>query len=212
MKIAFAIVGEAHAASTTETGTTAGSAPAAGEAAVDTHAGTEAAHGAEGGHGGGAFPPFDPTFFASQLLWLAITFGIFYVLMARVAIPRLGDILETRKNRIDTDLADAARLRDEAEHASAAYELELAEARNKANTIGTKARDESKAAAEAERQRVEAELNQKLAGAEERIAAIKERALKEVGTIAAETTSVIVRELLGASVSDAEIAAAIGKR
>ncbi len=208
MKIAFAFVGEAHAASTTETGT----APAAGEAATGTHTGTEAAHGAEGGHGGGAFPPFDPTFFASQLLWLAITFGIFYVLMARVAIPRLGSILETRKERIDTDIAEANRLRDEAEHASAAYELELAEARNKANAIGTKARDEAKAAAEAERHRVEAELNEKLAGAEERIAAIKEKALKEVGAIAADTTSVIVRELLGASVSEAEIAAAIGKR
>jgi F-type H+-transporting ATPase subunit b len=207
MKIAFAIAGEAHAASTTEAGT----APAAGEAGADTHAGTEAAHGAEGGHAG-AFPPFDPTFFASQLLWLAITFGIFYVLMARVAIPRLGSILETRKNRIDTDLADAARLRDEAEHASAAYELELAEARNKANSIGTKARDDAKAAAESERHRIEAELNEKLAGAEERIAAIKETALKEVGAIAADTTSVIVRELLGATVSDAEIAAAIGKR
>jgi len=213
MKIAFAFVGEAHAASTTETGV----APAEGEAAsgthtgTETHAGTEAAHGAEGGHGG-AFPPFDPTFFASQLLWLAITFGIFYLLMARVAIPRLGSILETRKERIDTDIAEANRLRDEAEHASAAYELELAEARNKANAIGAKSRDESKAAAEAERQRVEAELNEKLAGAEERIAAIKERALKEVGAIAADTTSVIVRELLGASVTDAEIAAAIGKR
>lgn len=213
MKIAFAIVGTAYAAST-ETGTTeTGTAPVAGEAAAgtETHAGTEVAHGAEGGHGG-AFPPFDPTHFASQLFWLAITFGIFYLLMQRVAIPRLGSIMETRKNRIDTDIAEANRLRDEAEHASAAYELELAEARNKANTIGTKARDEAKAAAEAERHRVEAELNEKLAGAEERIAGIKERALKEVGVIAADTTSVIVRELLGANVSDAEIAAAIGKR
>ncbi|MCU0790085.1 MAG: F0F1 ATP synthase subunit B [Nitratireductor sp.] len=213
MKIAFAIAGEAHAAST-EAGTAA--APVEGEAGThggtETQAGTEVAHGAEGGHGGGAFPPFDPASFASQLLWLAITFGIFYLLMARVAIPRLGSILHSRKARIDQDISEANRLRDEAEHASAAYELELTEARNRAGSIGAKARDEAKAAAEAERHRVEAELNARLAEAEERIAAIKSKAMKEVGTIASDTTSTIVRELLGTKVTDAEIAAAIGKR
>lgn len=215
MKIAFAIAGEAHAASTE-----AGTAPAEGETApagaethggTETQAGTEVAHGAEGGHGG-AFPPFDPASFASQLLWLAITFGIFYMLMARVAIPQLGSILDTRKSRIDQDIAEANRLRDEAEHASAAYELELTEARNRAGSIGAKARDEAKAAADAERHRVEAELNARLAEAEERISSIKSKAMKEVGTIASDTTSVIVRELLGTNVTEAEIAAAIGKR
>lgn len=213
MKIAFAIVGEAHAASTE-----AGTAAAEGEGGAGTHggtetqAGTEVAHAAEGGHGGGVFPPFDPASFASQLLWLAITFGIFYLLMARVAIPRLGSILHSRKERIDQDIAEANRLRDEAEHASAAYELELTEARNRAGSIGAKARDEAKSAAEAERHRVEAELNAKLAEAEERIASIKSKAMKDVGTIASDTTSAIVRELLGTKVTDAEIAAVIGKR
>ncbi|HSO48191.1 MAG TPA: F0F1 ATP synthase subunit B [Rhizobiaceae bacterium] len=214
MKIAFAIVGEAHAA-----GTEAGAAPAEGTdahgaaatQAGETHAGTEAAHGAEAGHGG-AFPPFDPTFFASQLLWLAITFGIFYLLMARMAVPRLGSIIETRHQRIQQDVAEANRLKDEAAHAGAAYELELSEARNRAGTIGAKARDDAKAAADAERHRVEDELNAKLGEAEARIASIKAKAMKDVGAIAADTTSAIVRELLGAKVTDAEIAAAIGKR
>jgi F-type H+-transporting ATPase subunit b len=210
MKIAFAIAGEAHAAST-EAGTNAAGGEAA-PAGAETHSGTEIAHGAEGGHGGGAFPPFDPASFASQLLWLAITFGIFYLLMDRVAIPRLGSILHARKSRIDQDIAEANRLRDEAEHASAAYELGLTEARNRAGSIGAKARDEAKAAAEAERHRVEAELNARLAEAEERIAAIKAKAMKEVGSIASDTTSAIVRELLGTNVTEAEIAAAIGKR
>jgi F-type H+-transporting ATPase subunit b len=234
MKIAFAIIGEAHAAGSaassaaaaaasgsagTEAPATGGTTAPEGTAAPGTHsgtdathAGTEVAHGEKGGHGG-AFPPFDPTFFASQIFWLVLTFGIFYFLMARVAMPRLASIIETRKNRIDQDLDEARRLKDEADHAAAAYELELAEARKRAHAIGQKARDESKAGAESERNRIESELNAKLQAAEERISGIKSRALKEVDGIASQTTAVIVEELLGAKATAAEIASAItGKR
>jgi len=209
MQFAFAIIGDAHAAGTAET--TGATTSTEGGASGATHSGTETAHGAEGGHGG-AFPPFDPTFFASQLLWLAITFGLFYLLMARVAIPRLGAIIETRKNRIDQDLDEARRLKDEADHASAAYELELAEAKKRAHGIGQQARDEAKALAEGERHRVEAELNAKLAAAEDRISGIKANAMKEVDKIASDTTAVILRELLGMEATAAEIGSAIAAK
>src|SRR5690606_27801834 len=56
---------------------------------------------------GGAFPPFDPTFFPSQLLWLAVTFGALYWLSSRVLLPRLSGIIEDRRDRIADDLAEA---------------------------------------------------------------------------------------------------------
>ena len=61
-------------------------------------AGTEVPH--EGGHGEAGFPPFDPSTFPSQILWLAITFGLFYLFLKKVIMPRLGGILEVRENRI----------------------------------------------------------------------------------------------------------------
>jgi F-type H+-transporting ATPase subunit b len=187
----------------------AGHTPAAAGEAVHTETGVPGG----GGHETGVFPPFDSTSFPSQLLWLAITFGLFYLLMARVALPRLGAIIETRKNRIDQDLDEARRLKDEADHASAAYELELAEAKKRAHGIGQKARDEAKALAESERHRVEADLNAKLASAEDRISGIKASAMKEVDKIASDTTAVILRELLGMEATAAEIGSAIaGKR
>src|SRR3954453_19265754 len=82
---------------------------------------------ANGGQHGG-FPPFDPSTFASQLVSLAITFVALYLLMARVALPRVGSILEERRARIDGDLGDAQRLKARSDEAIAAYEKALADA------------------------------------------------------------------------------------
>ena len=85
-------------------------------------------------HGRG-FPPFDSTTFASQLLWLALTFIALYLLMSRLALPRIGAILETRRQRVEGDLAEAQRLKDQSDAAIAAHEKALAEARGRAQAL-----------------------------------------------------------------------------
>ena len=177
-------------------------------------AGHDAAHGeviegTEAGHGEGSFPPFDPATYPSQILWLAITFGLFYLFLKRVALPRLGGILEVRRDRIAQDLDQAARLKQEADEAIAAYEQGLADARKKANQIGQKARDGAKAEADAERKKVEAGLDKKLGEAEARIGEIKASAMQDVGAIAEETTAAIVQALIGGKVDKAEVASAV---
>ena len=171
------------------------------------HTETGVAHGDE--HATGVFPPFDQTTFASQLLWLAITFGLFYLLMSKVIVPRIGGILETRHDRIAQDLDEAARLKAEADAAIASYEQDLASARAKGNAIAGAARDEAKAKADAERATIEASLQDKIAGAETRIAEIKAKALADVGSIAEETAAAVVEQLIGAKASAAEVAAAV---
>jgi F-type H+-transporting ATPase subunit b len=155
------------------------------------------------------FPPFDTTTFASQLLWLAITFGVLYYLMARVVVPRIAGIIEDRRDRVASDLDQADRLKTESEEALATYEKALAEARAKAFTIAEAAHDEARAAAEAQRAEVEADLNKKLAAAETRIADIKQAALADVGTIAGEATRTIVESLIGAEVAADEVGEAV---
>ena len=177
-------------------------------------AGQDSAHGeviegTETGHGEGSFPPFEPASYPSQILWLAIIFGLFYLFLKRVALPRLGGILEVRRDRIAQDLDQAARLKQEADEAIAAYEQGLADARKKANLIGQKARDAAKADADAERRKVEAGLEKKLAEAEARIGEIKASAMQDVGAIAEETTAAIVQALIGGSVGKAEVASAV---
>lgn len=159
--------------------------------------------------GEGAFPPFDPDTFASQLLWLAITFGIFYYLMSRVVLPRISNILETRRGRIAQDLDQAGRLKDDADEAVAAYEQELASARKKASSIATTARDKAKAETDGERKSAEAALDAKLVEAETRIASIRDAALSDVGAIAEETAQAIVTELIGQTPPSSEVASAV---
>ena len=59
----------------------------------------------------GAFPPFQSQTFASQLVWLVVAFVLLYVLMLKVALPRVGAIIEQRHKRIADDIADAGKLK-----------------------------------------------------------------------------------------------------
>jgi F-type H+-transporting ATPase subunit b len=120
-----------------------------------------------------------------------------------------GGIIEVRRDRIAQDLDQAARMKEEADAAVAAYEQELAEAKASANVIGQKARDQARGEADAERKRVEAELDGKLAKSEQHIAAIKAKALGEVDTIAEDAAAAIIRQLVGGTVDKAAIAAAV---
>lgn len=157
----------------------------------------------------GVFPPFDSQTYPSQILWLVITFGLFYMLMQKVIAPRIGSILEHRHDRIAQDLDEAGRMKAEADAAIETYEKELAAARAKAGSIAATARAEAKAKADAERAAIEAELSAKITAAEARIADIKAQAFAEVGTIAEETTSAIVEQLIGAKASEGELKAAV---
>jgi F-type H+-transporting ATPase subunit b len=158
-----------------------------------THATTEA-------HGGAKpqFPPFNSETFASQLVWFAITFVLLYVLMSRVALPRVGAIVASRAGRIADDLASAQKLKDESEAAGAAYEKTLGDARNNAQAIAGQTRDKLMAEADARRKTLEAKLNERLQDAEKTIVQTKTAAMANVRAIATDAASAIVERLIGA--------------
>ncbi len=157
----------------------------------------------------GVFPPFDSTFFPSQLLWLTITFVVLYLLVGRVVIPRIGGILRERADRIASDLNAAAALKKQSDEAIAGYEKALAEARSSAFAIAAKAQQEAKAEADARQAEVEAGLNARLAEAEARVASIKEKALADIGAIASEATEEVVAALIGQKPTAQEVSAAV---
>ncbi len=157
------------------------------------------------------FPPFQTETYPSQLLWLVITFGLFYYLMAKVALPRISSILEVRSDRIEQDLDEANRMQGESDAAIAAYEQSAAEAQANAQVIRQEATDAAKADAESRRAGEEAKLADLIAKSEAEIAATKNSAMAEVDGIAVETTEALVNVLLDGKVSKAEIKAAVSQ-
>jgi F-type H+-transporting ATPase subunit b len=156
-------------------------------------------------------PQLDYLDWAPQLVWLAISFAALYLIMARLALPRIATVLEERRDRIATDLDQAEQLKKQTEEAIAAYEQALAEARARAHAIAQETRDKLGAEVEAERAEVEATLAETLAEAEARIQASKDTALAHVDEVAAETAQMIVKQLVGGKVTKAEVKSAVGK-
>lgn len=154
-------------------------------------------------------PQLDPLNWAPQLIWLAITFGVLYLLMVWVALPRIGGVIDKRAAHIAGDLEAADKFRRETEEAIAAYEQALAEAKQQAHAIVEEGRAKLKAETDAERAKLEKELAAKAAEAEARIAEAKASAMKEVNAVATDVASDIVRELTGTAPAKSDIDKAV---
>jgi len=154
-------------------------------------------------------PQLDFSTWPSQLIWLAITFLVLYILIAKFALPKIGGTIEQRQNRIATDLDEAQRLKDDTEKAIAAYEAALAEAKAKAHVIAQEARDVLHAEIDEERTKLDAQLNARMVEAESRITKTKDAALKNVEQVAADTAAEIVKQLIGTKTSAAAVKKAI---
>lgn len=157
----------------------------------------------------GAFPPFDKQTFPSQLFWLAICFIALYLITARLVQPRVGGIIQARRDRIAGDLAEATRLKQDSEAALAAYEKALADARARAQAIAGETRDRLHGEADSSRKVLEEELNARLTEAERSIEGTKRTAMANVRGIAIEAAGEIVNRLAGVKPAEPAVAAAV---
>jgi F-type H+-transporting ATPase subunit b len=163
---------------------------------------------ADGGHKA-PFPPFQKDTFASQLVSLLIAFVALYLIVSRIALPRVGKTIDDRQNAIEGDLAEAQKLRDASDAALKAYENELAAARARAHAISAETREKLSAASGVERKKLEERLSHKLAEAEKTIAATREAAMRNVRGIAAEAAAAIVQRLTGVPPDDRSVRSAV---
>lgn len=135
--------------------------------------------------------------FAPQIVWLVITFGLLYLMLARGALPRIATVLEQRRDKIADDLDDAARFKQEAEDALKDYEAALADARAKAHEIAAQTRATLTADVERHTESLQQTLDARMVEAEERIAATKAEAMKSVRSVASDAAEAIIGKLLG---------------
>jgi F-type H+-transporting ATPase subunit b len=151
------------------------------------------------------FPPLDRETFAPQLIWLALTFGLLYILLKRFALPKVAAAIEERRQHIERDLKTAEKIKAETQFALSRYELALTEARAEASAIAKDLREKLAAEAEAEGAKHDALIAQKLAEAEQRIAQSKARAIASVHEIAPDIVGAIVTRLIGIEVGKDEL-------
>jgi len=140
---------------------------------------------------------------------LLIAFVALYLIVSRIALPRVGSVIDERQNKIEGDLADAQKLKDQSDGALKSYESELAAARSRAQAIGAETREKLNAASEAERKTLEQQLSVKLAEAEKTIASTRETAMGNVRGIAADAAAAIVQQLTGLAPDGKSVASAV---
>jgi F-type H+-transporting ATPase subunit b len=155
---------------------------------------------AEAAHGGGhaaeaAFPPFDASLFSHQLIWFAIAFVGLYILMSRVALPRVAEVVDARAAKVKADLDEAAAGSLAADRARLDAERARAEAQAGARKIVDDMRAEMAAGLAEERAKAEADLAARAEAAEKRIAAARTEAMSGVGAMAADLAAQIVAKL-----------------
>jgi len=147
--------------------------------------------------------------FASQLVWLAITFVVLYLIMAKVVIPRIGGIMEDREQRIRSDLDKAEQLKADTDRAIADYEAKLAEARANAGEMIAGMKAEANAEIDKRRAEIDAELESRQADAEQQIAAQRDAALGSLNDVASSVASALVEKLGGSAPADDRVTSAV---
>jgi F-type H+-transporting ATPase subunit b len=140
-------------------------------------------------------PQLDPTWFASQLFWLSITFTVLYFVLARIVLPPLQHIVARREGTIEGDIAMAETLKAEAETARQDYERTLTEARDRAQQLINDVMADHKAKAEASNKDMDAQITAKLDEATRRINAKKKELTDALAPATEELTSLIVEKL-----------------
>jgi F-type H+-transporting ATPase subunit b len=160
-------------------------------------------------HESSGLPQLQFEHWGGQIVWLLLIFAVLFAVLSKVLLPRVSGAIETRGAKIAGDIADARRLKDEAEVQARAAAAEVAEARAKAQKTAADAKAKASAEAAERQAKEEAVLAEKLATAEARIQAARDEAMGHVRAVASETASAIVEKLTGKAASAAELKASL---
>jgi len=155
------------------------------------------------------FPPFDQTTFPSQLFWLTVTFAFLFVVLWRVAGPRINGVITLRRGTINGDIQAAQKARGDAEAAGAAYETARAGARKRADAMAEENRQTLNAEIAKAKAEAEASAAAAMAAADARIARAREAAREHVTKAAEQAAIAIVARLTGETVPETDAAKAV---
>ena len=160
--------------------------------------------GAEGG-----MPQLNPDYWVSQIFWVILIFGILYVILWRIILPKINENLENRKSQILTNLDDAQKLKDQSEEKLSEYNKILNKAKQEAKKILDRTRKKVNQDIENKKNQFNLEIVKEIKNAEKEIKTMKLSSIKDINTIAIETSSKIVRKIVGTEANASSISAIV---
>ena len=154
-------------------------------------------------------PQLNTKFWFSQIFWLILTFGILFVVLSKLILPKISKNLEIRKSQILENIETAEKQRQESENKIKEYEKIVLESKNEAKNYFNKAREKVLKDIDKKRKVLEINVKEEIAKVEKEIAELKNKSSETINKIAIETSSDIVKELIGIQVNNSSISATV---
>ncbi len=157
----------------------------------------------------GGMPQLDPEYWISQIFWLVITFGLLFVILSKLILPGISKNLENRKSQIVENIETADKQRSESDKLNKEYEKVILESRIKAKNILKEAKKRLIEDIDKKRVILENEIDKELKSAEKEIKSLIDKSPAKVNQIAIETSSDLLKQLIGAEVNKSNISAIV---
>ena len=154
-------------------------------------------------------PQLNPEFWISQIFWLSLTFGILYVALSRLILPKISDNLESRKSQILENIEAAEKQREDSETKLKEYEEIVSKSSLEAKTIFNQAREKALKNINAKRDVLDKQIDDEISKAEQEIKTLHNSAPDKINKIAIETSSELVQKLIGAEVNNSNLSAIV---
>jgi len=157
----------------------------------------------------GGMPQLNPEFWISQIFWLTLTFGILYIVLSKLILPKISNNLESRKSQILENIEAAEKQREDSETKIKEYEEIITKSRIDAKTIFNQAREKALKDINAKREVLDKQIDEEINKAEVEIKSLREAAPEKINKIAIETSSELIQKLIGAEVNNSSISAIV---
>ncbi len=157
----------------------------------------------------GGMPQLNPEFWFSQIFWLIITFGVLFIVLSKLILPKISANLEARKSQILENIGTAEKQREASENKIKEYEKIILDSKNEAKNYFNKARGQILKDIDKKRKTLKNEINVEIKKAEKEIVDLKNKSPEKINKIVVETSSDLVKQLIGVEVNNSSISAIV---
>ena len=158
----------------------------------------------------GGMPQLNPEFWVSQIFWLTLTFGILYIVLSKIILPKISANLELRKSQIQENIEAAEKQRKSCETKLREYDDIVLKSRLDAKNIFKNAREKAIKDINLKKEALDKQIDEEIRRTEQEIKVLKKDAPEKINKIAVETSSELVKKLIGADINNSSISAIVG--